>query len=119
MSLVALILAAFFAMNMGGSGMSPAFAAPYGAGVISRKKAAFLFGIVSRQQKWHRLRDLVETLNAKHYPCAVGLNGSTGSPSNFIYSSDPNVRVATEVARGVSYCGFGIAARWFDGLCSR
>ena len=45
MSLVALILAAFFAMNMGGSGMSPAFAAPYGAGVISRKKAAFLFGL--------------------------------------------------------------------------
>jgi len=28
MSLLALILAAFFAMNMGGSGMSPAFAAP-------------------------------------------------------------------------------------------
>jgi sulfate permease len=32
-------------MNMGGSGMSPAFAAPYGAGVISRKRAAFLFGL--------------------------------------------------------------------------
>ncbi len=40
-----LILSAFFAMNMGGSGMSPAFAAPYGAGVISRKRAAFLFGL--------------------------------------------------------------------------
>lgn len=40
-----LILAAFFAMNMGGSGMSPAFAAPYGAGAISRKTAALLFGI--------------------------------------------------------------------------
>lgn len=40
-----LILSAFFAMNMGGSGMSPAFAAPYGAGVIGRKKAAFLFGL--------------------------------------------------------------------------
>jgi len=45
MSLLALILAAFFAMNMGGSGMSPAFAAPYGAGAISRKKAALLFGL--------------------------------------------------------------------------
>ena len=45
MSLPALILAAFFAMNMGGSGMSPAFAPCYGAGVISRKKAALLFGI--------------------------------------------------------------------------
>lgn len=43
--LFALILAAFFAMNMGGSGMSPAFAAPYGAGAIGRKKAALLFGI--------------------------------------------------------------------------
>jgi len=42
---LALILSAFFAMNMGGSGMSPAFAAPYGAGVISRKRAAFLFGL--------------------------------------------------------------------------
>ncbi len=40
-----LILAAFFAMNMGGSGMSPAFAAGYGAGAIGRKKAALLFGI--------------------------------------------------------------------------
>jgi len=45
MSFLALMLAAFFAMNMGGSGMSPAFAAPYGAGVISRKKAALLFGL--------------------------------------------------------------------------
>lgn len=45
MSLPALILAAFFAMNMGGSGMSPAFAPCYGAGVIGRKKAALLFGI--------------------------------------------------------------------------
>ena len=45
MSAFALILAAFFAMNMGGSGMSPAFAAPYGAGAISRKKAALLFGV--------------------------------------------------------------------------
>ncbi len=42
---LALILSAFFAMNMGGSGMSPAFAAPYGAGVIDRKRAAFLFGL--------------------------------------------------------------------------
>ena len=45
MSLLALILAAFFAINMGGSGMSPAFAAPYGAGAISRKRAALLFGV--------------------------------------------------------------------------
>jgi sulfate permease len=45
MTPMALILSAFFAMNMGGSGMSPAFAAPYGAGVINRKRAAFLFGL--------------------------------------------------------------------------
>ena len=45
MIIVALILAAFFAMNMGGSGMSPAFAAPYGAGAIGRKRAALLFGL--------------------------------------------------------------------------
>jgi sulfate permease len=42
---LALLLSAFFAMNMGGSGMSPAFAAPYGARVVGRKKAAFLFGL--------------------------------------------------------------------------
>ena len=41
----AFILAAFFAMNMGGSGMSPAFAGGYGAGIITRKKAALLFGV--------------------------------------------------------------------------
>jgi sulfate permease len=45
MTAVVLILSAFFAMNMGGSGMSPAFAAPYGAGAISKKRAAFLFGL--------------------------------------------------------------------------
>ena len=45
MNLLVLILAAFFAMNMGGSGMSPAFAASYGAGAISRKRAALLFGV--------------------------------------------------------------------------
>jgi len=45
MVFLTLILAAFFAMNMGGSGMSPAFAAGYGAGIITRKKAALLFGI--------------------------------------------------------------------------
>lgn len=45
MSLLALILAVFFAMNMGGSGISPSFAAPYGGGAISRKRAALLFGL--------------------------------------------------------------------------
>jgi phosphate/sulfate permease len=37
MSFLVLILAAFFAMNMRRSGMSPAFAAPYGAGVSGHK----------------------------------------------------------------------------------
>jgi sulfate permease len=45
MVFLAFILAAFFAMNMGGSGMSPAFAGGYGAGVVTRKKAALLFGV--------------------------------------------------------------------------
>lgn len=45
MSIFALVLAVFFAMNMGGSNLSPSFAAPYGAGAIGRKKAAVLFGI--------------------------------------------------------------------------
>lgn len=44
MIIVALVLAAFFATNMGGSGMSPAFAAAYGAGVTGQKRAALLFG---------------------------------------------------------------------------
>jgi len=35
----------FFAMNMGGSGIAPSFAAAYGAKLISRKKAAILFGL--------------------------------------------------------------------------
>lgn len=47
MTVLALVLAAFVAMNMGGSGMPPAFAAPHSAGAISRKKrhyySAFLF----------------------------------------------------------------------------
>ncbi len=45
MILLPLIVAAFLALNMGGSGMSPAFSAPYGAGVIGRKTAAILFSI--------------------------------------------------------------------------
>ena len=45
MSLLAIALAVCFAMNMGGSGMSPAFAAPFGAGAIMRRHAALLFGI--------------------------------------------------------------------------
>ena len=44
MTILALLLAAFFAMNMGGSGMSPAFAPCFGSGAISRVKAALLFG---------------------------------------------------------------------------
>ena len=43
-SLGALALAAFFAVNMGGSGMSPSFAGAYGAGILSRTRAACLFG---------------------------------------------------------------------------
>ncbi len=45
MGLLALVLAAFFAMNMGGSGLSPSFAAPYGAGAIGKRRAALLFGL--------------------------------------------------------------------------
>jgi sulfate permease len=45
MAVLALGLAAFFALNMGGSGMSPAFAAPYGSGALGRKTAALLFGL--------------------------------------------------------------------------
>jgi len=46
--------------------------------------------------------DLVETLNAKHYPSVLLRtrirNGSTGSPSKFIRSSDPNVKVMEQAA---------------------
>jgi len=45
MSFPAITLAVCFAMNMGGSGMSPAFAAPFGAKAITRRHAALLFGI--------------------------------------------------------------------------
>ena len=44
-SLLTFILAVFFALNMGGSGMSPSFAASYGAGAIGKKGAALLFGM--------------------------------------------------------------------------
>jgi len=45
MNLLAIMLAMCFAMNMGGSGMSPAFAAPFGAKAITRSHAALLFGL--------------------------------------------------------------------------
>ena len=35
----------FFAMNMGGSGIAPSFGPAYGAGIVSRAKAAALFSI--------------------------------------------------------------------------
>ncbi|MDD5593841.1 MAG: inorganic phosphate transporter [Candidatus Margulisbacteria bacterium] len=35
----------FFALNMGGSGIAPSFASVYGAGLISREKAAALFAV--------------------------------------------------------------------------
>lgn len=44
MSILALILAIFFAITMGGSNICPAFAVSYGTGVIGRKRAALLFG---------------------------------------------------------------------------
>jgi len=40
------LLAMFLAINMGGSGTSPAFAAAYGANVITRAKIPGLFGIM-------------------------------------------------------------------------
>jgi len=45
MSFLAVTLAVLFAINMGGSGMSPAFAAPFGAKAVGRRHAALLFGI--------------------------------------------------------------------------
>jgi len=42
---ILIIIVVFFAMNMGGSGIAPSFAAVYGAKLISREKAAVLFGI--------------------------------------------------------------------------
>ena len=46
MQVIILILTVvFFAMNMGGSGIAPSFAAIYGAKLISRKKAIILFTI--------------------------------------------------------------------------
>ena len=40
-----ILMVAFFAMNMGASGVAPSFAAVYGARIIKKRKAAFLFGI--------------------------------------------------------------------------
>jgi len=40
-----IITVIFFALNMGGSGIAPSFAAAYGAKLISREKAAVLFGL--------------------------------------------------------------------------
>ena len=42
-NLFIIIQAILFAANMGGSGISPVFSAEYGAGVISKKLASFLF----------------------------------------------------------------------------
>lgn len=39
------IVVAFFAINMGGSGIAPSFAAPYGAGIIKRRNALILFSV--------------------------------------------------------------------------
>lgn len=44
-TLILIIIVVFFAMNMGGSGIAPSFAAVYGAKLISREKAAILFGL--------------------------------------------------------------------------
>lgn len=46
MVVLSIILALFFGMNMGGSGLSPSFAASYGAGIITRKRAIILFGLL-------------------------------------------------------------------------
>ncbi len=43
--LLLLFAVVFFAMNMGASGIAPAFAASYGAKTIRRKKALILFGL--------------------------------------------------------------------------
>lgn len=40
-----IIVAVLFAINMGGSGIAPSFAASVGAKIVSRKRAIFLFGI--------------------------------------------------------------------------
>lgn len=40
-----IIIIVFFAVNMGGSGIAPSFASVYGAGLISREKAAAFFAI--------------------------------------------------------------------------
>lgn len=40
-----IIIVVFFAMNMGGSGIAPSFAAVYGGKMIRRKNAIFLFGL--------------------------------------------------------------------------
>lgn len=45
MSYLILLLAVSFALNMGGSGIAPSFSAEYGSGVLSKKKAAFLFAL--------------------------------------------------------------------------
>lgn len=42
---VIILLAIFFAINMGGSGIAPVFSAEYGAGVISKRTASILFAI--------------------------------------------------------------------------
>ncbi|MFA5839152.1 MAG: inorganic phosphate transporter [Candidatus Margulisiibacteriota bacterium] len=42
--LLLVIIVIFFALNMGGSGIAPSFAAVHGANLVSRKKAVFLFG---------------------------------------------------------------------------
>jgi len=44
-SVLLIIVLVFFAINMGGSGIAPSFAAVYGAKIISRKKATLLFSL--------------------------------------------------------------------------
>ena len=43
MTLIIILFAIFFAINMGGASFAASFAAPYGGKLIEQKKAAFLF----------------------------------------------------------------------------
>lgn len=45
-SIFLILVTVFFAMNMGGSGIAPAFAAVYGGGLIKKRKALILFGVL-------------------------------------------------------------------------
>jgi len=58
-----MILAVFLAMNMGASGVSPAFSVMYGAGKIRKLWIPFVFGLMVLLGAWFSGGEVIETLS--------------------------------------------------------